>query len=273
MHIALVLAFCAIGTNAAPQYAYEANSISSSGLQLHGGINGIQLAGAGSVAPALGVVSGNGNIQSYNSAGRGGDKYLPPQAEQQAPIIYKQYYTISAPEDRTPKTKHLVLGKPQKNYRVIFIKAPHTENVKYSAELAPQEEKTVIYVLHKKDEDIDSTNLVTPAPTVPSKPEVFFITYKTPEEAHQAQKEIQDQYDQLGGSNEFNDSTAPISSVIGSLDSLNSDGSYNYRQVNGGSAQASLPQQPLQTHQAIQPLPALPPHQPSSQYLPSFLKF
>ncbi|XP_004520083.1 uncharacterized protein LOC101453372 [Ceratitis capitata] len=251
----IVLALFALSAYAAPQYGYEPAS-SGSGLPARSssGSNGILPgAGIGGGSAAPGGAIGNGNSLSHSS-GRGGDKYLPPESEQQAPLINKQFYTISAPEDNATKAKHLVLGKPQKNFRVIFIKAPTPDNVKYSAEFAPQEEKTVIYVLHKKGEDIDAANIATPAPTVPSKPEVFFIKYKTPEEAQQAQKEIQEQYDQLGGNNQFGEDTAPITSVVGALDSLNPDGSYNYRQVNSGSSNLAEPQQP------------------SSQYLPSFLK-
>ncbi|ALC48911.1 TwdlY, partial [Drosophila busckii] len=199
---------------------------------------------------------GFGNLSPQIVGGvphRGGDKYLPPASTTPAPIINKKFYLISAPEDHgnVEKVKHLVLGRPQKNYRVVFIKAPasDTANVKYSAEFAPQEEKTVIYVLSKKDTDLDASDIATPAPTQPSKPEVFFIKYKTDEEAQQAQKEIQGQYDKLDGPNEYHeDNNAPVTSVIGSLDSLNPDGSYNYRQVNRA------------------------PQQPNAQYLPSARK-
>ncbi|XP_065365980.1 uncharacterized protein LOC135958960 [Calliphora vicina] len=197
-----------------------------------------------------------------SSQGHGGDKYLPPGPTTVAPIVRKQFYVVSAPEDddSQPKNKHLVLGRPQKNYRVVFIKAPNSGagNVKYSAEFAPQEEKTVIYVLSKKDNELDAGDIATPAPTTASKPEVFFIKYKTDEEAQQAQKEIQGEYDKLGGTNEVADeTTAPITSVIGSLDGLNPDGSYNYhKQSNVGQASGKYP-----TVQA-----------PGSQYLPSLFK-
>jgi len=124
-----------------------------------------------------------------------GEQYLPPASTTPEPIIRKQFYLISAPEDQSNnvKAKHLVLGRPQKNYRVVFIKAPASDsaNVRYSAEYAPQEEKTVIYVLSKKDNELNADDIATPAPSQPSKPEVFFIKYKTDEEAQHAQKEIQ----------------------------------------------------------------------------------
>nr|XP_014096479.2 uncharacterized protein LOC106621971 [Bactrocera oleae] len=169
--------------------------------------------------------------QSYS-----GDKYLPPSQPTAEPIITKQFFLVSAPEDSEEQTrsKHFVIGRPQKNYRVVFIKAPSSENanLKLTAEYAPQEEKTVIYVLSKKDNDLNIGEIVTPAPTQPTKPEVFFIKYKTPEEASAAQKEIQEQYDNLGGTSEFSDEgVAPIKSVVGSLDGLATNGGYDYRKV------------------------------------------
>ncbi|XP_030381449.1 uncharacterized protein LOC115629189 [Scaptodrosophila lebanonensis] len=244
MHVFQLLLSCSILSLALarPQYGYEQPlSIGGDSGQLISSPNNGQL--------SLGLPL----------AHRGGDKYLPPAATTQAPIINKKFYLISAPEDHNNdnKVKHLVLGRPQKNYRVVFIKAPAGDNanVKYSAEFAPQEEKTVIYVLSKKDNDVDANDIATPAPTQPSKPEVFFIKYKTDEEAQQAQKEIQGQYDKLGGTSEFQEeSNAPITSIIGSLDGLNPDGSYNYRQINGGGRIGNRPVA-----------------QPSPQYLPSSL--
>jgi len=113
----------------------------------------------------------------------------------QEPIIHKQFFTVAAPEEHEnlERSKHLVIGRPQKNYRVVFIKAPSSSNanVRLSAEYAPKEEKTVIYVLSKKDNQLEVNDIATPAPTVPSKPEVFFIKYKTDAEASHAQQQIQ----------------------------------------------------------------------------------
>ncbi|KAI8127873.1 Protein gone early [Lucilia cuprina] len=218
MRVFVVLSALLAVACAAPQYGYKQPELLGSGPS--GAFSGLSPA---SLQPS--------------THGHGGDKYLPPAPTTAAPIVRKQFYVVSAPEDddNQPKNKHLVLGRPQKNYRVVFIKAPNSGagNVKYSAEFAPQEEKTVIYVLSKKDNELDASDIATPAPTTASKPEVFFIKYKTDEEAQQAQKEIQGEYDKLGGTNEVADeTTAPITSVIGSLDGLNPDGSYNYRPQN-----------------------------------------
>lgn len=180
MRVFVILSALLAVACAAPQYGYQQPDSFNVGPV--GAFNGLA-----PVAP-----------QQPSSHRRGGDKYLPPAPTTVSPLIRKQFYVVSAPEDEDniQKNKHLVLGRPQKNYRVVFIKAPSSNagNVKYSAEFAPQEEKTVIYVLSKKDNELDASDIATPAPTVASKPEVFFIKYKTDEEAQQAQKEIQGNY-------------------------------------------------------------------------------
>lgn len=72
----------------------------------------------------------------------------------------------------------------QKHYRIIFIKAPSPAApiLPPIQEPARQEEKTIVYVLVKKPDDMPEIVLPTPASTVASKPEVYFIRYKTQEE-------------------------------------------------------------------------------------------
>lgn len=179
MRVFLILSALLAVACAAPQYGYQQPDSFNVGPV--GAFSGLAPAGSQS-----------------SSHRRGGDKYLPPGPTTVSPLVRKQFYVVSAPEDddNIPKNKHLVLGRPQKNYRVVFIKAPNSNagNVKYSAEFAPQEEKTVIYVLSKKPNELEASDIATPAPAVASKPEVFFIKYKTDEEAQQAQKEIQGNY-------------------------------------------------------------------------------
>ncbi|XP_002101414.2 uncharacterized protein LOC6525579 [Drosophila yakuba] len=156
-----------------------------------------------------------------------GSHYLPPPTTAMEPIITKQFYSISAAEDAEdlePRTKHLLIGQPRRNYRVIFIRAPtgNSEHVKYTAELAPQEERTVIYVLTRKQPELEAADIVAPQQKsqVEQKPDVFFIKYKSNDEAAAAQREIQMQYDQLGGNTEIAAPyVAPIRSVIGALGS------------------------------------------------------
>lgn len=155
--------------------------------------------GSGSISgltSTAGSPFGSGSIGGgYHSNSASNYNQQQATGQFEAPFVHKQFISVAAPEDNEnlERTKHLVIGRPQKNYRVVFIKAPSSSNanVKLSAEYAPQEEKTVIYVLSKKDSSLEVSDIATPAPTVPSKPEVFFIKYKTEEEAQHAQKQIQ----------------------------------------------------------------------------------
>lgn len=146
------------------------------------------------------------------------------QQQQQQPqaIVSKRFFIHSAPEDAEEdvKEKHITVGVPKKNYNVVFIKSPAKSNKKTAIKIspAPTEEKTVIYVLSKKTDASDVQAEVVEHATTTAKPEVFFIKYKTNEEAAHAQEQIQAQYDALGGSSQVSDEgVAPVTSVIGAL--------------------------------------------------------
>lgn len=112
------------------------------------------------------------------------------------PVVTKDIYIHAAPEE--PEEQYLQAppsNQPfRKHYRIVFIKAPTQNSKEHSIRFsqAPIEEKTIIYVLSKKDEPIDiQSALQEIQPTQPSKPEVYFIKYKTQEEAVHAQRQIQ----------------------------------------------------------------------------------
>ncbi|XP_022214269.2 bromodomain-containing protein DDB_G0280777 [Drosophila obscura] len=144
---------------------------------------------------------------------------------QRPAIVTKDIYIHSAPDE----TEEIRQDEPQldslpirKNYRIVFIKAP-SQNLKYTAAAlkraqSSNEEKTVIYVLSKKPDltEIQQQLQVTQTESKVHKPEVYFIKYKTQEEAQRAQQEIQAQYDALGGATHISDEgVAPITSVSG----------------------------------------------------------
>lgn len=108
--------------------------------------------------------------------------YGPPSATP-APIIHKHVYVhVPPPEPEYTTPRRPVEPQPaQKHYRIIFIKAP-TQSLPTLSPLLPApdtEEKTIVYVLVRKPDDMPEIVVPTPAPTVPSKPEVYFIRYKT----------------------------------------------------------------------------------------------
>lgn len=111
-------------------------------------------------------------------------EYGPPAATP-APVIHKHIYVhVPPPEpEYTAPPRPVDVLPVQKHYRIIFIKAP-TQSIPTLPSLpdAPaNEEKTIVYVLVKKPDDVPEIALPTPASTVPSKPEVYFIRYKTEE--------------------------------------------------------------------------------------------
>lgn len=113
-----------------------------------------------------------------------------------APLITKSFYTFTGPEDHDEKSAvhHITIGKPQKHFRVIFIKNPSSSVNKalIKAHLAPTEEKTVVYVLSKNENELDiQTEIDNPAPVQPSKPEVVFVKYRHPEEIAHLQQTVQ----------------------------------------------------------------------------------
>lgn len=112
-------------------------------------------------------------------------QYGPPAETTPAPIIHKHVYVhVPPPEpDYPPALLPTAAVQPmQKHYRIIFIKAPsNPAPTPPVAAAAQSEEKTIVYVLVKKPDDMPPITAAAPAATVPSKPEVYFIRYKTEE--------------------------------------------------------------------------------------------
>ncbi|XP_013102262.1 uncharacterized protein DDB_G0285291 [Stomoxys calcitrans] len=144
--------------------------------------------------------------------------------------VTKDIYVHVAPEEGAQQQyqQPLPQAPPRKHYRIVFIKAPSQDLSKTALRInqAPVEEKTIIYVLTKKADPLDLQAAIQETqPSKPSKPEVYFIKYKTQEEAQHAQRTIQAQYDQLGGTTQVSDEgIAPVTSVIGSLDGQQGNG-------------------------------------------------
>lgn len=115
-----------------------------------------------------------------DSYGPPDQSYGPPQTP--APIIHKHVYVhVPPPEPEYTTTRRPYDAQPvQKHYRIIFIKAPtQTAPTLRSIPPAPEnEEKTIVYVLVKREEAPEVMLPPTPASTAPSKPEVYFIRYK-----------------------------------------------------------------------------------------------
>lgn len=101
-------------------------------------------------------------------------------------LVQKHVYVYEAPneqEEFRPQRHPISVGPNRKNYKIIFIKAPSSPSaptVSIIPQQAQNEEKTIIYVLVKRPEEAPEITIPIAAPVRPSKPEVYFIPYKTP---------------------------------------------------------------------------------------------
>lgn len=149
----------------------------------HGGGSGF---GGGSIGGGSGF--GGGSIGGGSGFGGGGSSFGGGSfggGSSGGTLIQKHIYVHvpppEAPEDR-PIRNFAPSAPAQKHYKIIFIKAPTppTPTAPVIPALPAQDEqKTLIYVLVKKPEEAPEFSLPTIAPTQPSKPEVYFIKYKT----------------------------------------------------------------------------------------------
>lgn len=101
----------------------------------------------------------------------------------QQTLIQKHIYVhVPPPEPEVSRPQQQIqAGVAQKHYKIIFIKAPSPPSISPAQiALAQQnQEKTIVYVLVKKPDEIGDVQIPAIAPTQPSKPEVYFIKYKT----------------------------------------------------------------------------------------------
>jgi len=133
----------------------------------------------GKESPSAGYTTGR------DAAASSGYDYKP----QQAPVIHKSVYVhVAPPDDEPPRKQRVILPDvpPKKNYQIVFIKAPTAPPL-----LAPiippppqHSDKTLIYVLHPKQEEAPPIHIPAPPVTQPLKPEVYFIKYKKREESN-----------------------------------------------------------------------------------------
>ncbi|XP_053669334.1 uncharacterized protein LOC128719726 [Anopheles marshallii] len=126
----------------------------------------------------------NANANAFSQSNTAA--FLAPQQQ----IVQKHIYVhVPPPEPEQSFQQQVVApGLRQKHYKIIFIKTPHVQPS--AAQLALQqsqtEEKTIVYVLVKKPEALNDISLPAPSVSKPSKPEVYFIKYKTNTEEVQA---------------------------------------------------------------------------------------
>ncbi|EDW45131.1 pupal cuticle protein 36a [Drosophila sechellia] len=174
--------------------------LGSSGLGSSGLGSGLGSSGLGSGLGSSGLGSGLGSAGlsapvSYNAPA--------PAAE-----LQKEFFTYTANEEDfdEPQALERVASSVNKGLRVVFIKGPENRGLENAAlALAKQaaQQETAIYVLNKQADIGDlAQKLNAIRSNSNNKPEVHFVKYRTPEDAANAQRAIQSQYDQLGGSSQ-----------------------------------------------------------------------
>ncbi|KAH8375923.1 uncharacterized protein DDB_G0282077 isoform X1 [Drosophila serrata] len=200
-------------------------------LGLGGGSGSLGLGGGsnfGSLDSGLGGGLGGGSIDfgssGLGSAGLGssglgsaglGSAGLSAPVSYQAPAatgeLEKEFFTFTANEEDFDQPQELerVASSVNKGLRVVFIKGPENRGLENAAlALAKQaaQQETAIYVLNKQTDIGDlASKLNAIRSNTNNKPEVHFVKYRTPEDAANAQRAIQSQYDQLGGSSQAHD--------------------------------------------------------------------
>lgn len=129
----------------------------------------------------------------------------------------KEFFTYSAPEADFEDNHSIgdLAASLKRNLRVLFIRAPENKGLENAAvALAKQaaEQQTAIYVLTKQGDLTSLANKLQNLNNINAKkPEVHFVKYRTPEDAINAQRTIQQEYDRLGGSStSHNAGIAPV---------------------------------------------------------------
>ncbi|ALC46132.1 Tb [Drosophila busckii] len=129
----------------------------------------------------------------------------------------KEYFTYSAPEADFEDNRSVgeLAASLKRNLRVLFIRAPENKGLEHAAlSLAKQaaEQQTAIYVLTQQADLSSLSNKLQQLNHLSAKrPEVHFVKYRTPEDALNAQRTIQQEYDRLGGSSTtHNGGVAPV---------------------------------------------------------------
>ncbi|XP_075160931.1 uncharacterized protein LOC142233782 [Haematobia irritans] len=200
MRTFIVLCFVAV---ACAQYNYQP---ASQGAEE--GFSGASDGGFVGGADAGGSQSGGdfGHAVSHDAPA------VAPQAE-----FEKEFFSYTADDNdfNDNNAAEQAANSLKQALRVVFIKGPENRGLENAAlALAKQagEQKTAIYVLNKQADIGDLANKLNSINhSGNSKPEVHFVKYRTAEDAANAQRTIQSQYDGLGGNTRsINGGVAPV---------------------------------------------------------------
>ncbi|XP_076028429.1 uncharacterized protein LOC143017521 [Oratosquilla oratoria] len=93
------------------------------------------------------------------------------------PQVTRNFYVYDAPKQEEPILPPPHIPDPKIDYNLIFIRTPENQGQSDPIVIPPPEQRTVVYVLNKEDENSDRKVIeVLPPPS--QEPEVFFINYQ-----------------------------------------------------------------------------------------------
>ncbi|XP_050339175.1 uncharacterized transmembrane protein DDB_G0289901-like [Bactrocera neohumeralis] len=182
------------------------------------GPSGGNLGGLGGSSSGSLESNSDGNDSSDSSSSSGPNSSSSSSAGAPGAVEYeKEFYTYTADDNDfdEPEANDQASRSAKKNIRVIFIKGPENnalENAAINLARQASEQRTAIYVLQKQTSVSDLANKLQDSHDAQThQPEVHFVKYRTPEDAANAQKAIQAQYDQLDGPSQAHDGgIAPV---------------------------------------------------------------
>ncbi|XP_013099481.1 DNA topoisomerase 3-alpha-like isoform X2 [Stomoxys calcitrans] len=209
----IVLCLVAVACADKLGYNYQPVGHSDSGLSFApGGAAGGSGFGGGNTG---GFGGGSSGVSSGGLGG--GNSGASFDAPAPAAEFEKEFYTFTADESEfaDPHAAEKAASSVKQALRVVFIKGPENKGLEDAAlalAKSASSQKTAIYVLNKQTDIGDLANKLNAINSASSnKPEVHFVKYRTPEDAANAQRAIQGQYDSLGGkSQSVNGGVAPV---------------------------------------------------------------
>ncbi|XP_075160873.1 uncharacterized protein LOC142233740 [Haematobia irritans] len=183
---------------------------SSFGSPSYGASSSSPSFGGSSSGPSFGGVSSSPSFGGSSSGPSFGGSASPAGASSfDAPVAHgeleKQFITYTADEQdfHDPQATNQFANAVKQGLRVVFIKGPDNsglENAALALAKNAASQQTAIYVLNKQTDLAALANkLNTEASNANNKPDVHFVKYRTPEDAANAQRAIQAEYDALGG--------------------------------------------------------------------------
>ncbi|XP_075170552.1 uncharacterized protein LOC142242974 [Haematobia irritans] len=204
MRAFIVLCLVAVACADKLGYNYQPVGHSDSGLSF--------TPGSGS-----GVGGGSGFSGSSSSGVSGGASFDAPSTYSAPAEFEKEFYTFSAPEGEfdDASAAERAANSVKQGLRVVFIKGPENKGLEDAAlalAKSAAQQQTAIYVLNKQADIGDLANKLNAINSGSNnKPEVHFVKYRTAEDAANAQRVIQGQYDSLGGNSQnINGGVAPV---------------------------------------------------------------